>query len=76
MNVGIRTSQDATLTDSPRVIATTHFVRIDAKDEEHAKYLEKALRNDGFRVARGVHRVVSDDGGKTFRMERELARDE
>jgi hypothetical protein len=49
-----------------RTLMTTHKVVIDANDEQHARWLEEALTNDGYRVRREVHRLVSDGGNVTI----------
>lgn len=65
------TSADTTPAEGTnRVLATWNFVCVDATDEEEAKRLEERLQADGFRVHRGVHRVVTDDNGKTYRFDR------
>lgn len=43
------------------VLLTTHKIVIDADDEAHARWLEEALTNDGYRVHREVHRIVQGE---------------
>lgn len=49
-----------------RVLMTTHKVVISANDEAHARWLEEALTNDGYRARREVHTMVDTDGQVTI----------
>lgn len=53
-----------------KLLLTTHKVVIDADDEAQADWLLRALTNDGYRVHRETHRLVSKDGQNTMERER------
>ena len=52
------------------VFLTTHKVVVDANDEEHARWLEEALTNDGYRVHREIHSLMQGPDGITIERNR------
>lgn len=58
------------LCEARTVQIVTHKVVIDADDREHAEWLVKALRNDGYRVHQERHEMVDRGGSITIEQHR------